>query len=71
MLLMPRRRGLAALLEASEFVRLIQHRQGLLVGCPEEVAYTKGFISGDALRKLAARYGKTAYGHYLWRLVDE
>jgi glucose-1-phosphate thymidylyltransferase len=60
-----------ALLEASEFVRSIQHRQGLLVGCPEEVAYVKGFINVDALRRLAARYGKTAYGRYLQRLADE
>ena len=60
-----------ALLEAAEFVRSIQHRQGLLVGCPEEIAYTKGFITGDELRGLAARYGKTAYGRYLLRLVDE
>ena len=60
-----------ALLEASEFVRSIQHRQGLLVGCPEEIAYAKGFITADALRGLAARYSKTAYGGYLQRLVDE
>jgi glucose-1-phosphate thymidylyltransferase len=60
-----------ALLEASEFVRSIQHRQGLLVGCPEEIAYLKGFISADDLRSLAVRYGKTAYGRYLQRLVDE
>jgi len=60
-----------ALLEASEFVRSIQHRQGLLVGCPEEIAYAKGFITADALRGLAARYDKTAYGGYLQRLVDE
>jgi glucose-1-phosphate thymidylyltransferase len=60
-----------ALLEASEFVRMIQHRQGLLVGCPEEVAYKKGFITAGTLRKLAARYDKTAYGHYLRRLVDD
>jgi glucose-1-phosphate thymidylyltransferase len=60
-----------ALLEASEFVRSIQHRQGLLVGCPEEVAYTKGFITADELRSLAARYSKTAYGRYLQRLADE
>jgi len=60
-----------ALLEASEFVRSIQHRQGLLVGCPEEIAYAKGFITAEALRGLAARYSKTAYGGYLQRLVDE
>ena len=60
-----------ALLEAAEFVRTIQHRQGLLVGCPEEVAYVKGFITSDQLRGLAARYGKTAYGRYLLRLVAE
>jgi len=60
-----------ALLEASEFVRSIQHRQGLLVGCPEEVAYVKSFITANDLRRLAARYGKTAYGRYLQRLVDE
>jgi glucose-1-phosphate thymidylyltransferase len=60
-----------ALLEAAEFVRTIQHRQGLLVGCPEEIAYSKGFINGDELRSLAARYDKTAYGRYLLQLVDE
>jgi glucose-1-phosphate thymidylyltransferase len=60
-----------ALLEAAEFVRTIQHRQGLLVGCPEEIAYLKGFINGDELRSLAARYGKTAYGRYLLQLIDE
>jgi glucose-1-phosphate thymidylyltransferase len=60
-----------ALLEAGQFVQTIQHRQGLLVGCPEEVAYTKGFITAERLQKLAARYGNTPYGHYLQRLVDE
>ena len=60
-----------ALLEASEFVRSIQHRQGLLVGCPEEIAYLKGFITADHLRTLAARYQKTSYGQYLLRLLNE
>jgi glucose-1-phosphate thymidylyltransferase len=60
-----------ALLEAAEFVRTIQHRQGLLVGCPEEIAYLKRFITGDELRGLAARYGKSAYGRYLLQLLDE
>jgi glucose-1-phosphate thymidylyltransferase len=60
-----------ALLEAAQFVRTIQHRQGLLVGCPEEIAYMKSFITADELRGLAARYGKTAYGRYLLQLLDE
>jgi glucose-1-phosphate thymidylyltransferase len=60
-----------AMLEAGEFVRSIQNRQGLLVGCPEEVAFTKGFISADELGNLAARFGKSDYGHYLQRLVQE
>jgi glucose-1-phosphate thymidylyltransferase len=60
-----------ALLEASEFVRSIQHRQGLLVGCPEEVAYVQKFIALEELRGLAARYEKTSYGRYLLRLADE
>ena len=59
-----------ALLEAAEFVRSIQHRQGLLVGCPEEVAYLKGFISAESLRALAAKYHASAYGRYLQRIVD-
>ena len=60
-----------ALLEASEFVRSIQHRQGLLVGCPEEIAYIKGFINAEALCVLAAKCGKTAYGRYLAQLATE
>ena len=57
-----------ALLEAGQFVRSIQHRQGLLVGCPEEVAYIKRFITAGELRGLARKYDKTANGHYLQRL---
>jgi glucose-1-phosphate thymidylyltransferase len=58
------------LLEAAEFVRSVQHRQGLLVGCPEEVAYLKGFITAENLRALAAQYHASAYGRYLQRIVD-
>ena len=60
-----------ALLQAAEFVRSIQHRQGLLVGCPEEVAYLQGFITAENLRGLAERYNKSGYGQYLQRLIDE
>jgi glucose-1-phosphate thymidylyltransferase len=60
-----------ALLEAAEFVRSVQHRQGLLVGSPEEVAYLLGFITADQLCSLAGKYSKSAYGRYLQRLIDE
>ncbi len=50
---------------AAEFVRVIQERQGLKIGCIEEVAYRCGFIDGSQLRKLAERYGKSDYGNYL------
>jgi len=60
-----------ALIEAADFVRSVQRRQGLLVGCPEEVAYLQGFISAEKLRGLAERYNKSDYGLYLQRLVDE
>jgi glucose-1-phosphate thymidylyltransferase len=59
------------LLEASEFVRTMQHRQGVLIGCLEEVAYLQGFIDEAALRAAARRFEKTAYGRYLHTLADE
>ncbi len=60
-----------ALLEAAEFVRSIQHRQGLLVGCIEEIAYLKGFIGAEDVLRLARRYDKTGYGAYLRRVVED
>ena len=59
-----------SLLEAGQFVRSIQHRQGLIVGCPEEIAYIKGFISTEALHRLAAQYGNSTYGQYLQWLAE-
>ena len=60
-----------SLLDAGEFVRSIQHRQGLLIGCPEEIAYQKKFIDRDQLRALVSKYDKSAYGRYLHRLLSE
>ena len=60
-----------ALLDVAEFVLSIQHRQGLLVGSPEEVAYIKKFITLENLRALASKYEKTAYGNYLKQLANE
>jgi glucose-1-phosphate thymidylyltransferase len=59
-----------ALLEASEFVQSVQHRQSPLVGCPEEIAYLQGYITAEGLRGLAAKYQNSAYGRYLQRIVD-
>ena len=60
-----------SLLEASTFIHTIEQRQGLKVACPEEIAYRLGYISEDALRDLAARMGKSSYGQYLLRLLEE
>ncbi|MEN3041554.1 MAG: glucose-1-phosphate thymidylyltransferase RfbA [Bacteroidia bacterium] len=60
-----------SLLEASLFVQVIEERQGLKIGCIEEIAFRKGFISLDQLRALALRAEKTPYGQYLLRVVRE
>jgi glucose-1-phosphate thymidylyltransferase len=54
-----------SLIEAGEFVRTLEKRQGLKVGCPEEIAYRMGFIDRDQLLKLAEPLMKTEYGKYL------
>ena len=61
----------ASLLDAGNFVRTLQSRQGLQAGCPEEIAYQKGWIGADALRALALAHAKTDYGAYLLRLLKE
>jgi len=59
-----------SLLEAGEFVKIIEDRQGLKIGCIEEIAYRKGWISADEVKKLAGPLKKNGYGEYLMRLVD-
>jgi len=59
-----------ALLQASNFVQSIEERQGLMIGCPEEVAYRKGYVSRDQIKTLVAAIGKSAYGEYLLRLLE-
>ncbi|MGD8452868.1 MAG: glucose-1-phosphate thymidylyltransferase RfbA [Phycisphaerae bacterium] len=57
-----------SLLEASEFVRAVEQRQGLMIGCPEEVAYHMGFIDGHDLERLAHSLGQNEYSDYLLQL---
>lgn len=60
-----------SLLEASNFVQTIEHRQGLKVGCVEEIAYRKGYIGAEELLSLAAYSKDNPYCQYLRRLVEE
>jgi len=59
------------LLEASEFVRTVQHRQGLQIACLEEIAYDNGFIDRAQLIARGEAFAKTAYGRYLLALASQ
>ena len=59
----------ASLLDAGNFVRTLIERQGMQVGCPEEIAFNYGWIDAEALRAQAADLSKTAYGKYLIGLI--
>ncbi|OCQ45052.1 glucose-1-phosphate thymidylyltransferase [Aeromonas veronii] len=58
-----------SLIEASNFIQVIEKRQGLKIACPEEIAFRKGFIDADQLRTLAIPLEKNVYGQYLLRLL--
>jgi len=60
-----------SLLEASNYIAAIEHRQGLKVACLEEIAYSCGWITGEQVLEQAARLGKTEYATYLKRLINE
>jgi glucose-1-phosphate thymidylyltransferase len=60
-----------SLLEASQYVQTIEHRQGLKVACLEEIAYQQGWIDHQQLLRQAQSFGKTGYGQYLFRLAGE
>jgi len=60
-----------SLMQASQFVQVIEQRQGLKVGCIEETAYRMGFIGPDELRKLAEPLLKSGYGDYLLRILED
>ena len=60
-----------SLLEASDFVQTIEHRQGLKIGCVEEIAYRKGYIGAEQLLEIAAYSKENAYCNYLRDLVEQ
>ncbi|MEP4638432.1 MAG: glucose-1-phosphate thymidylyltransferase RfbA [Yoonia sp.] len=60
----------ASLLDAGNFARTLENRQGLQTGCLEEIAFENGWITPDQLRERAALFAKNAYGDYLLRLID-
>jgi glucose-1-phosphate thymidylyltransferase len=60
-----------SLLDAAGFIATLQKRQGLMVACPEEIAYRQGWITADEVLKVAAQLSKNSYGQYLNKIVNE
>jgi glucose-1-phosphate thymidylyltransferase len=60
-----------SLLQASNFVQAVEERQGLMISCPEEIAFRLGFIDRDHLVKLASQFNGNRYGKYLSKLADK
>ena len=60
-----------SLLDAAGFIATLQKRQGLMVACPEEIAYRQGWISADLVEKVAAQLSKNSYGQYLQKILKE
>ena len=60
-----------SLLEAAQFVQIIEQRQGLKICCPEEIAYSSGMINADQLKEIAKSLGKNGYGEYLFGVLEE
>jgi glucose-1-phosphate thymidylyltransferase len=60
-----------SLLEAAEFVRMIEKRQGIKISAPEEIAYRQGWIGKEALLEAAKKYGKSTYGQHLIRVAEQ
>ena len=59
-----------SLLDAANFIRVLEERQGLKIGCPEEIAYRQGYIDAGQLKVLAQLLDKSGYGQYLMQLLD-
>lgn len=61
----------ASLLQAATFVQTLEERQGMMISCPEEIAYRMGFIDREQLRALGQSVAQNSYGEYLLRLANE
>ena len=59
-----------SLLQAANFIQAVQERQGIMISCPEEIAYRMGFISRDQLMEIARSYKNNGYGEYLIQLAE-
>lgn len=59
-----------SLLEAAEFIHMIEKRQGIKISAPEEIAYRNGWISADRLIESAKAYGKSPYGEHLRKVAN-
>ncbi len=60
-----------SLLDAAGFIATLQKRQGLMVACPEEIAYRQGWIGADQVQKVATQLSKNSYGQYLSKILNE
>ena len=60
-----------SLLDAAGFIAALQKRQGLMVACPEEIAYRQGWISAEVVEKVASQLSKNSYGQYLTKMLHE
>ena len=60
-----------SLLDAATFIRVLEERQGLKIGCPEEIAFRENFIDSAQLRNLAEKLNKSGYGQYLLSVLDQ
>jgi glucose-1-phosphate thymidylyltransferase len=60
----------ASMMQASQFMQVIEERQNLKIGCIEEIAWEQGFIDDEGLRRVAAPLEKSGYGQYLLKLLS-
>jgi glucose-1-phosphate thymidylyltransferase len=60
-----------SLLDAAGFIATLQKRQGLMVACPEEIAYRQGWISSEVMQRVAVQLSNSGYGQYLGKILNE